>query len=338
MFGFAIGLGLFGALASALPAPSSPSAASAVTYVDLGIPSRRDFAFDADGILYVTAGGQIQRYDTLTGTKLAPFSVGGSLVGIDLSPDGLTLAVADESVVGDFNRIHLVDTATGGDTPVRFEREFGEAGTFMVAWGGDGRLLVSSQYSGSGWVPLRRYDPDTGVEEKVASVRQNTMLTPSADRRKIALAEANISSGPVHVYDVEQGAIVATENTGWFMFEVAISTTGRYVVAPSYNGAFVFGVSDTQFVPLGQIGQYASWGPLAGVYSSTRDVLFTADWGSQPGVKAYSLETLQPLVTIDPYPFQWNGNGSMGPGRMEITRDGRWLAVSIVGDVRLYSL
>ena len=45
---------------------------------------------------------------------------------------------------------------------VSFVRNFGEGGTFSVAYGNDGKLLVTSKYEGSGWVPLRIYDPSTG--------------------------------------------------------------------------------------------------------------------------------------------------------------------------------
>lgn len=318
--------------------PQTSASPPAISFVDLAIPARRDYAFDEQGVLYITAGSVIERYDTHSGTQLAPFAIGGSLVGIDVSPDGSTLAVADASVQGDDNRVQLVDTSTGVATPVSFQRVSLETGTFMVAWGRDARLLVTSSFGGSGWVPLRRYDPADGTTEVLGTVRQNTMLTPSADRRTIAIAESNISSGPVRVYNVNQGAIVASTNTDWFMFEVAVSSTGRYLLAPSYGGAHIYGRRGGTLVPLGTIGEYATWGPIGAVFSPTSDVVLTADWGTEPGLKAYSLETMQSLGTLDPYPFPWTGNHALGPGRMEVSPDRRWLAVSIVDAVRVYRL
>lgn len=338
MLSYFVGLCLIGPIVTQSAVDPSVTSLPSVGHVDLDIPLRRDLAFDLNGILYITAGGVIERYDTQTGTSLAPLSLGGNLYGIDLSLDGSMLAVADRVTQGGFSLIHLVDTATGAANPVRFPLAFHEGGTYMVAWARDGRILVSSFYNGSGWVPLRRYNPATGMTETIGSVRQNTMLTPSADRSRIALAESNISSGPVHVYHTNLGAVVASDNNGWFMFEVAISANGRFVVAPSYKGAFVYVHSGTQLVSLGTIGQYASWGPIGAVFSPGHNVLYTAEWGSQPGVKAYSLPTLQPLETLDPYPFPWGGNGALGNGRMEVSPDGRWLAVTIADAVRVYRL
>ncbi len=333
-----LSLCLVGPIVSQSAVDPSVTSVPSVGHVDLNIPLRRDISFDMNGILYITAGGKIERFDTQTGTSLAPLSIGGNLYGIDLSPDGSTLAVADRTPQAGYNFIHLVDTATGVAETVRFPLAFYEGGTYMVAWALDGRILVTSTFNGSGWVPLRRHDPTSGVTETIGSVRQNTMLTPNADRSRIALAESNISSGPVHVYHTNLGAIVASDNNGWFMFEVAISANGRYVVAPSYKGAFVYVHSGSQLVDLGTIGQYASWGPIGAVFSPGHDVLYTAEWGSQHGVKAYSLPSMQLLETLDPYPFPWGGNGALGNGRMEVSPDGRWLAVTIADAVRVYRL
>jgi len=219
---------------------------------------------------------------------------------------------------------------------VRFPQAFGETGTFMVAWGADDQILVSSSYGGSGWVPLRRYDPATLTTAVLGTVRQNTMLTPSADRQTIGLAESNISSGPVHAYSVSQGAIFATENTNWFTFEVAVSSAGNRFVVPTYNGAFVYELQGTSFVQQTTLGQYATYGPLSAVFSPTQPRLYTAEWGSVPGVKIYDTNTWQVLDTLDAYPFAWSGNFAMSSGRIEISPDGRLLVVAVNSGVRLY--
>src|SRR6185312_10561649 len=109
-------------------------------YTPLNVSNRTDYAFDNTGILYMTAGSQILRYSTSTSSFLTPWNIGGSLVGIDLSADGNTLAVADST--SNQSRVFLVNRSTGQSTPVNFTPAFGEAGTFMVAWGSDGRLLT----------------------------------------------------------------------------------------------------------------------------------------------------------------------------------------------------
>ena len=74
-------------------APEPP----AIESTFLSIPGRVDYAFDQEGVLYVTSGSQIVRYDAEAGAFLQPWTVGTNLYGIDLAPDGMRLAV---SVVG----------------------------------------------------------------------------------------------------------------------------------------------------------------------------------------------------------------------------------------------
>jgi hypothetical protein len=312
-------------------------------YTFLNVADRRDYAFDRNGILYITAGsGNVQRYNTSTSSFLTPFNIGGSPIGIDLSPDGSTLAVADGSTQGTNNRIQLVNTATGVATPVSFVRESLESGTYMTAWGSDGRLLVTSNFAGSGWVPLRRYNPQTGTTTTVASVRQSSMLTPSADRNTIGIAEANTSNGPVTAYNVNSGTYSGTVETNWFTFEVGVSRDGSKWAVPTYDGTFVYNKAGNTFQLQGMLGQYADHGPLAAVFSPNNDVLFTADWSfssnGQAGVRVINANTLGLITTLDPYPFGWNGNGAMGSGRLEISPDGHWLAVSVDNGVRLYDV
>ena len=74
---------------------------------------------------------------------------------------GNTLAVADRSRTSTNVWIHLVDLNANTNHRAFFPRASGEGGTFTVAWGADGAILISGTYEGSGWVPLRRYDPVT---------------------------------------------------------------------------------------------------------------------------------------------------------------------------------
>ena len=196
-----------------------------------------DFVFSASGILYITDGADIDRFNTKTDTYLAPFVVGGNLLGIDLSPDGNTLAVADSSYQGSTNHIQLVNTSTGAATAVNFPLAGGESGTYDVAWESNGDVLVTSNYAGSGSVPLRQYNPQTGQTTILRQVLQSTWLAPSADRKTVGLAESNISSGPLDVFSVASGGIVSTVDTGWFTFDDAVSPNGNTFIVPTYYGA-----------------------------------------------------------------------------------------------------
>ncbi len=217
-------------------------------FVALSIPDRRDYAFDNNGILYVsTSGGVIRRYDTRSGSFLSSFTVGGSLLGIDLSPDGSTLAVADETPQGDKNRFVLVNTTTGAPTAITFARDSLEIGTFMVAWGSDGQLLFDTNLAGSGWVPLRRYDPVTNSITTGNMIRQSSLLAPSADRRTIAIAETGYSLGPISAYDVASHSYQGSVWTFAYLSEVAINRDGSKIVLPSNYGTFVLPRSGANF-------------------------------------------------------------------------------------------
>lgn len=75
--------------------------------------SRVDMVYDDNRhLVYITNGNSLLRYDLSTASFLSPIQLGGNLSGIDISPDGNTLAVADRSGVW----IHLVDLQTGSYT------------------------------------------------------------------------------------------------------------------------------------------------------------------------------------------------------------------------------
>ena len=143
--------------------------------------NRVDMVHDAGrDLLYISSGAEVLRYSLSSNSFVPSYALGGSLYGMDLSPDGNLLAVADQAApVNGSNQVHVVDLRTGTDKPVFFAVGFGESGTYTVAFCADGSLLITSSYAGSGWAALRRYDPQTGLTKVIAQPRQDTMLTAS---------------------------------------------------------------------------------------------------------------------------------------------------------------
>ena len=75
-------------------------AASAAHSLGVLIPAanRVDMVYDdARRLVYISQGPQILRYDVDADAFLSPLAIGGDLGGMDLSPDGQTLAVADRA-------------------------------------------------------------------------------------------------------------------------------------------------------------------------------------------------------------------------------------------------
>ncbi len=243
---------------------------------------RVDMVHDSAGdVLYISAGGSVLRYELATGLFLPPFELGGNLAGLDLSPDGSTLVVADVQYSPNEVWVHVVDLESGASRKATFPRGFYEAGTFTVAFGDDGNVLITSTYEGSGWVPMRRYNPATGEWSELGSVRQNTMLASSADGSVIGFAESNLSDGPVGRYRVLDGDLLRksgySDGTGAFNYEIGANRNGTQYAVPTGAGTVIF---DANLAKIGTVGEDAGPQPIGVVYHPTADRVYFAWSGS----------------------------------------------------------
>jgi len=302
--------------------------------------SRADHVYDAARHqLYISNGSQILRYDVLTKSSLPPITVGGTLQGLDISPDGTTLAVADADQT-EGPRVHFVNLDTAAVTKKVFARDFYEAGTHSVAYAADGSILVSSNFNGSGSVPLRRFDPNNGSVATLAYVSQRTMLSPSADRQIIGFAEPNNSSGPFGRYRSEDRDIIRTsgydQGTSWFNFEIGTNRDGTQFALPTYGGTFIadFDLTKTGVV----LGDYAGPQPVGAAYHPAKDVVYFP-WAGTEEVRVFNSVTWEQIGSIDAeYAFGHTGNAAYGAGRVKVSSDGTLVSVSVGGGVRLVSL
>lgn len=329
------------AVVCALGIFAGASAAGDEPYAVVSVSGRVDHAIDRNGIVYVTSGSTIVRYDLATQQFLSTFNIGGNLAGLDISPDGQTLAVADTSTNGPSSALHLVDSHTGVDLTINFPLSGNESGTYMAVWEGDSGILISSKFSGSGWVPLRRFDLNTGTTQVLGTIRQDSMLAPSADLTTIGLVEGNISSGPVSAYSVSGGGIVATMNTNSFLYEVAVDPTGHQIAVPSFTGMFIFDLTGSALQLRTILGQTESHRPIGAAYSPISPHLFTAERDSSAatsGIYVYDTTSLTLSSFLDTYPFGPTGNHAFGDGRSKISGDGRWFGVSAGSTVRVYEV
>lgn len=254
---------------------------------------------------------------------------------MDISPDGNTLAVADRAYSATEGWIHLVDLNTSTSQRVTYPLAFYEGGSWTVAYGSDGKLLVTTTFLGSGWVPLRSYDPINGLWTTISSVRQDTMLTPSADTNTIAYVEANISSGPLSLYLVPTSQLIPLASTNWFTYEVGVNANGTQLAVPTYGGTYFFDNNHTQ---LGLIGTYAGPQPIGVVYHPVENRVYFP-WTYSTEVREYDATT---LTQVGSYDFQDNfsstGNWAFVQGRMKISRDGSILMASVTGGVRFVQM
>ena len=184
-----------------------------------------EFAFDSNrnALLVSTTAGTVDRYDLDLGAFLDPITLGGSLYGMDLTPDGETLYVAQQtptatrigplSVLERDVVIHSVDLATLAVNDVPLTVLGSESGVFDIAIGSQGVGLFSTNFEGSGWVPFRQIDTATDTitpRTDFTSIRQSSYLISSEDQSHILLRESNISSGPIHLYDSATDTFIAS--------------------------------------------------------------------------------------------------------------------------------
>src|SRR5207248_11798480 len=107
--------------------------------------------------------GTVERYQPTTGTVLTPWRVGNSLRGIDLTPDGSALLVADELRGATAGFIRRVDTNTGAVTNLTYPRNGLEGGAWDLAILKNGKALFTTAVDGSGASPVRAIDIATNV-------------------------------------------------------------------------------------------------------------------------------------------------------------------------------
>lgn len=299
--------------------------------------SRVDVAHDFKrNIIYISQGNSVLRYQVGSGSFLPPFVLGGNLMGMDISLDGSTLAVADATNDSLNVWIHLVNLDSGASTKVLIPRAFMEGGTFTVAYGSDGALLISSTFEGSGWVPLRRYDPSTAMTTVLAgSIRQNTMLVSTGDSSAIGFVESNISDGAFGRYRVSDANLLRksgyTDGTSWFNFEMGANNDGTQYAIPTYGGTFFY---DVNLVKIGTIGQYAGALPIGVAYHPVEKLAYFP-WSNTSEVRVYDVSTFS---QINAYNFEdnfsWVGNWAFVQGRTKLSLDGSLLVVTVTGGVR----
>lgn len=303
----------------------------------INVPGRVDMVHDGKRHrVYITtgadlAGGEVRVFDLISRSFVAPLLTGSIFMGIDLSPDGNHLLVAEDEFDGNHNWIYEINLEAGTTKKIPFILDFYEGGTFSVAFLSDTEALVTSNFLGSGQVPLRRVDLVTEGVDKLSSVQQDTMLARSADGSKIAFAESNISFGEWGSYDVASKSI-AQGVVFSYVFEIGVAKDASQYAIPTSIG---LQIEDKALTPTTLLGGFACSGA---VYSPVNDELYVAWSTSDASLDVYSATTLEKVRDIDATPslFEFNSNRAYGDGRLHISRDGAMLLVSKGPSVILY--
>lgn len=331
------------ALAVLLASLLLPATALSADGTFINVPDRRDMVHDAKrGLIYITSFGEsagaVLRYDIATGTFLAPIQLGGGLFGLDLSPDGNTLVVADTFADATTGWVHLVSLNTLQSSKVSFPRVLSEGGTYTAVYGADGNVYTTSTYLGSGWVNLRKLNTSRGSWSTVASVRHRTMLSASGDGQTIAFAEADNSDGGWGLIDIPTGQVVRRQHgtgTSRFVYEIATDQWGSQFAIPTYSGTMVY---NDAYSKVATLGDYASQQPIGVAYHPVEQQAFFP-FAMTSQVRVYDMGSMTQTASYDfGTTFDNTGSYAFVEGRTKLSRDGSILMVSVDGGVRFVQM
>lgn len=311
------------------------------------IPSttRRDLVFDFAGQnLYISNNtGIVQTFNLATLTFGTSYDLGGSLNGLDIARDNSFLLVAQGATGPAQGTFQKVDLATGVITYINYTHASGEIGAWDVAIGLNGLALVTTNYGGSGWTPLRQINlatnvitarPDAPGSGGGGAMINNTQIHRSADGTRLFLVEGDISSGPIFTYSAASNTFGSAVNTNGFLDSGAVNRNGSLValgISGNPPSAFLRMVPSLSLV-------HAFNGIGAGVaFDATVDTFYGVD-ATTDQIIAYSTQTFAELFRLnigENMPF---GTTQFGTGVLVASADGHWLALETPSGIRLFQL
>lgn len=201
---------------------------NAVNPADLVIDPTSTFAFITNPVF-----NRVEVLRLATGTFEAPIPVGSSPRGIDMSPAGDRLYVANRGGT----QISVVDVA-GRTEQRRIQippRNFPSTQPYSVAALANGHLLVTSSFSGSGF-GAAMYDVNLADDSVVlrsdfyyGTTTERTQVRASGDRQHAVIVAGDISSGAVFRYDVATDTFTPETDLNAFVAHIAANADASVV-------------------------------------------------------------------------------------------------------------
>ena len=260
-------------------------------------------------------------FSLLDGTASAPIAVGSLPAGLDTSPDGRRMYVANSGG----NNLSIVDLTQGAETSkVPVAAGFTDDTPLSVAVADSGLVLFSTTFAGSGFgARMLQLDPVSGAIGLRTdffvggSTTEATCLRASGDRSIIGAVAGDISSAPIFRYASATNLFTPEKDLNGFVASIALDRTGAvalvdpgtYVLDSTLNltGTIPGGLYDVAVDPSGTIGYR--------VASSHVDVLDLTRL-----VQTGSIDLGDTTSSASTF-------GCGGVGAMAISRDGSLLAV-----------
>ncbi len=271
----------------------------------------------------------------------SPSDLATSIYGIDITPDGNTLYVAEGQRNATQGLIRKVDLRTGAVTNLTYALDRNEGGTWDIAIAANGLALFTTQFEGSGWVPLRQIDLNTDAisirsDAKGSGiggeVRQNTLISRSSDRTSFFFTESTSSAGPIFTYNGTSNAFPTQSTTSAFLSHTlsSINRNGTLIAVEEGANIQIRNAADLSLVQtLTNLNGGLSFDP-------TKDVLYAINTSADQ-VIAYDTHTWTELYRLS-IGENLGGSTPFENGVMSVSRDGKFLALSTSTGVRILGL
>ena len=317
----------------------------------ISLTTRRGMVFDHAGQhLYIsTSNGVVESYNLATAQFDNSYTVGSSLYGVDIAADDSFLLVAENATGISQGTFYKLNLGNGTVTNVNYTRASNEGGAWDVAIGGSGLALVTTQFQGSGWVPLRQInlatnaitvrtdDPGSGGG---GQVRQNTKIARSADRTRMYLLESNDSDGPVFTYNASSNTFGPAADTDTFNESsgAAVNRNGTILGTLSNNYPYI-GATNTSLDTTPNFGFVHGFsGMNAGVaFDAVKDIFYTIGNGGTQ-IIAFDTNTFQELFRLNIGETVSGSVTQFDTGTFVASQDGKYLALETSSGIRLFNL
>ena len=322
--------------------------------IAFGDPHAMVFDHAGNHLYFTTGYGLVWPYNLSTQQFEPAYNVGGYLIGADIAADDSFLLIADGSSglkEGAFRKLNL---GTGEVTDINYDLQFYEAGAWDAAIASNGLAMVTTQFAGSGWVPLRQIDltnnaisirtdepgsagPHPGAN--YPSVRGSTQIHRSADRSRLYFLESNTSDGPVFTYnaiDNTFGSKTTRAASGTYTFlenaSAAVNRDGSILGTRLQNQNSAF-LDTTSFTPVQTFN-----GLDSGIaFDAIRDRVYGVNSATDELV-AYDTNTFAEQFRLPIGENVAAGSSQFGPGTLTASQDGHYLALMTSTVIRLYDV
>ena len=307
----------------------------------ISVPNPRRAVFSHGGqYLYVScADGLVRRYNTTTRRVDLSYSLGGSLTGIDISPDNSFLLVNHYDVTAGTVKLNKIDLQTGAITSLFFSPFFPpfDRGLWDVAITSNGYAFATGGILSG--VTLLKIDTKTNTfnETPIYPVdpNGNDRLYRSADSRVVYILPGNVSAATVGIYDAATDSFGPGADVEGIYLDGgacgAVNRNGSLLATRRFNRVTLETTTGFKF----KHGYIERDGGLA--FDGVRDILYATE-SVLDQIIAYDTNNYTELFRLNIGENIETGIAAFGSGNLVASDDGRFIALQTPTGIRLFVL